>query len=214
MAYLKQCGQTYAAPRCNSHGMYCCKGPTGATGPAGEAGATGPTGSTGGTGADGYTPIITVSGTLTGTPGTQAAVDETVTPEGASLQFTIPAGQTGPTGTAGAPGPTGPTGVTGLAGPTGATGTPGPVGPTGPGGVMGPTGATGPIPTFIAVTETGDPGTAANVNVLQVRDTVDLLFTIPQGPTGPSGEAGEAGPTGAQAMYILGHHSLSGEHAR
>ena len=97
------------------------RGATGARGPQGIPGATGPQGpqgiqglrgATGATGATGRTPTVTVAGTITGEPGTPAAVYENVTPSGVELLFTIPAGATGPTG---------PTGATGAAGTAGAT---------------------------------------------------------------------------------------------
>ncbi|MCC8123569.1 MAG: hypothetical protein LIO58_08505 [Oscillospiraceae bacterium] len=59
-----------------------------------------PTGPTGATGAAGTAATITVSGTSTGLPGSLASVQETVTPTGASLFFSIPAGPTGPVGSA------------------------------------------------------------------------------------------------------------------
>ena len=108
------------------------RGATGARGPQGIPGATGPQGpqgiqglrgATGATGATGRTPTVTVAGTITGEPGTPAAVYENVTPSGVELLFTIPAGATGPTGPTGATGAAGATGATGATGPTGATGT-------------------------------------------------------------------------------------------
>ena len=108
------------------------RGATGARGPQGIPGATGPQGpqgiqglrgATGATGATGRTPTVTVAGTITGEPGTPAAVYENVTPSGVELLFTIPAGATGPTGPTGATGAAGTAGATGPTGPTGATGT-------------------------------------------------------------------------------------------
>lgn len=113
-------------------------GPTGLTGSTGPTGPTGPTGVTGPIGPTGAVPAITVAGTVTGNPGTQASVDETFSGNGASLLFTIPAGATGPAGTTGATGPQG------LQGPAGVTGAAGPIGPQGPTGPAGPTGAVGP----------------------------------------------------------------------
>lgn len=165
------------------------RGATGARGPQGIPGATGPQGpqgiqglrgATGATGATGRTPTVTVAGTITGEPGTPAAVYENVTPSGVELLFTIPAGVTGPTGptgaagTAGVTGPTGPTGATGAAGTAGATG---PTGPTGATGAAGTAGATGPTGATGATGATGPTGAA--------------------GPTGATGAAGATGATGA-----------------
>jgi phage gp45-like len=103
-------------------------GPAGATGPAGpqgdtgETGATGPqgpignTGATGATGPAGAAATIAVGTTITGTPGSSAAVTNTGTSAAAVFNFTIPAGLTGATG------PQGPTGATGPQGPPGTSG--------------------------------------------------------------------------------------------
>ena len=165
--YGNTCGTGY----CQSCGNYCCtgcpgpRGPQGLQGPIGPmgpmgpmgprgfqgatgvAGVTGATGATGITGAAGASPVISVAGTRTGAPGTEASVDETFTSTGAQLLFTIPAGVTG---AAGADGTTGPTGADGAMGPTG---------PTGADGVTGPTGARGT--SITAITLTLDTGTGA-----------------------------------------------------
>ena len=166
------------------------RGATGARGPQGIPGATGPQGpqgiqglrgATGATGATGRTPTVTVAGTITGEPGTPAAVYENVTPSGVELLFTIPAGATGPTG---------PTGATGAAGTAGATG---PTGPTGATGATGPTGATGTSVTansMNATNSTGDTitvilgGTAVPLPDFQVLDgftttAQNTTFTVP-----------------------------------
>ncbi|MBP3635893.1 MAG: hypothetical protein J6J17_05550 [Bacilli bacterium] len=65
----------------------CCRpcfGPTGPTGPTGPSG--GPAG------------VITVGNTITGEPGTQAAVIESLVDNNNVLNFVIPQGPTGPTG--------------------------------------------------------------------------------------------------------------------
>ena len=166
------------------------RGATGARGPQGIPGATGPQGpqgiqglrgATGATGATGRTPTVTVAGTITGEPGTPAAVYENVTPSGVELLFTIPAGATGPTG---------PTGATGAAGTAGATG---PTGATGATGATGPTGATGTSVTansMNATNSTGDTitvilgGTAVPLPDFQVLDgftttAQNTTFTVP-----------------------------------
>ena len=205
------CGKPWYACCCNRSPAYCCTGATGPRGPmgpmgpagptgpvgatgatgstgsAGLRGATGPTGPAGATGATGITPTITVAGTVTGNPGTQARVDETVTPNGAQLFFTIPAGATGPTGPAG--GPTGATGATGPTGPTGAAGTVGATGPTGPTGAAGTVGATGPTgPTGAAGTvgatgPTGPTGTTATVNSMNATNDTGATITVILGGT-------------------------------
>lgn len=178
-----------------ANGVMGPTGPTGATGATGvsvtgatgSTGATGPTGATGVTGSAGTTPIITVAGTVTGDPGTQAAVDETFTPNGAQLLFTIPAGPTGPTGPTGVTGPTGSTGATGAS-ITGATGPTGPTGPTGVTGPTGPTGATG-------VSVTGATGPTGPTGVTGVTGVT--------GPTGPMGATGATGIAGSSAIIPL-----------
>jgi microcystin-dependent protein len=118
--------------------------------PRGDTGATGATGSTGATGPAGSAATVAVGTTTTGAAGTNASVSNSGTSSAATLDFTIPRGDTGATGATGATGPAGPTGPTGAtgatgpAGPKGDTGDTGPTGPTGPTGATGATGATGP----------------------------------------------------------------------
>ncbi len=72
------------------------------------------------------------------------------------LDFTIPAGATGPTG---------PQGIAGTDGATGATG------PTGPQGIAGTDGATGPAPTLeIGTVTTGAPGSNASVTITPISN--------------------------------------------
>ena len=183
------------------------RGATGARGPQGIPGATGPQGpqgiqglrgATGATGATGRTPTVTVAGTITGEPGTPAAVYENVTPSGVELLFTIPAGATGPTGptgatgaagTAGATGPTGPTGATGAAGtagatgPTGATGATGATGPTGAAGPTGATGAAGATGATGATGPTGATGTSVTANSMNATNSTGDTITVILGGT-------------------------------
>lgn len=63
--------------------------------------------------------IIEVNSTTTGDPGTEAIVRNSGTNQEVKLDFTIPAGITGPIGPKGDIGPTGPTGPIGPIGPTG-----------------------------------------------------------------------------------------------
>lgn len=125
----------------------------------------------GGGGGGGGTVTVNVGSTTTGQPGTNAIVTNTGTPQAVVLAFTIPRGDVGPTGAAGATGPQGPTGATG---PQGATGATGPQGPQGLKGDTGDTGATGPQG------PTGPTG--------------------PQGPTGATGPQGATGPAGPNTV--------------
>ena len=123
---------------------------------------------------------VAIGQTITGQPGTAAAVHNSGTPCRPVLNFTIPQGGTGPEGPAGPQGPVGPEGPQGAAGadgaqgiqgPMGPQGSQGPAGPTGPMGLTGPIGATGP--------------------------------TGPMGLTGPAGATGPAGPTGPMGLPVL-----------
>lgn len=113
---------------------------------------------------------ISIGQTVTGQPGTVAAVYNSGTPYRPVLNFTIPQGGTGPAGPAGVQGPAGPEGPQGAPGAAGSQGIQGPMGPQGIQGPAGPTGAEGPQ---------GPVGA-----------------TGPTGPTGPEGPAGAAGPIG------------------
>jgi hypothetical protein len=86
----------------------------------------------------GVATTVTVGTTTTGAPGTQASVINSGSNTAAVLNFTIPQGVTGATGS------TGPSGATGSRGPIGLTGAAGPQGPTGLTGSTGPQGLTGP----------------------------------------------------------------------
>lgn len=132
-------------------------------------------GSLPGTSGSGTTATISAGTTTTGEPGTSASVTNVGTSTDAIFDFTIPRGNTGPTG---ATGPAGPTGAAGATGPTGPTG---PAGETGPQGPVGPTGATGPTGPQGEQGLQGETGPAG-----------------PQGNTGPAGPTGETGPQGPQ----------------
>ena len=129
------CGGAFAEP------AYCCKyfrgatgpmGPQGIIGPAGPAGAQGPQGEPGMQGIQGLPGMpgdcahIEVLRTITGEPGSNAAVLNSGTQDcECALTFVIPAGMpgcAGPAGPCGAGGPCGPCGHQGATGPTGATG--------------------------------------------------------------------------------------------
>lgn len=121
---------------------------------------------------------VAIGQTITGQPGTAAAVHNSGTPCRPVLNFTIPQGGTGPEGPAGPQGPVGPEGPQGAAGADGAQGIQGPMGPQGsqgPAGPTGPMGLTGPIGATGPMGLTGPAGA-----------------TGPAGPTGPMGPAGSA----------------------
>ena len=131
---------------------------------------------------------VAIGQTITGQPGTAAAVHNSGTSCRPVLNFTIPQGGTGPEGPAGPQGPVGPEGPQGAAGadgaqgiqgPMGPQGSQGPAGPTGPMGLTGPIGATGP---------TGPMG-----------------LTGPAGATGPAGPTGPMGPAGSAPAAELLH---------
>ena len=134
---------------------------------------------------------VAIGQTITGQPGTAAAVHNSGTPCRPVLNFTIPQGGTGPEGPAGPQGPVGPEGPQGAAGadgaqgiqgPMGPQGSQGPAGPTGPMGLTGPIGATGP---------TGPMGLTGPAG-----PTGPMGLTGPAGPTGPTGATGPTGPMG------------------
>lgn len=131
---------------------------------------------------------VAIGQTITGQPGTAAAVYNSGTLCRPVLNFTIPQGGTGPEGPAGPQGPVGPEGPQGAAGadgaqgiqgPMGPQGSQGPAGPTGPMGLTGPIGATGP---------TGPMG-----------------LTGPAGATGPTGPMGPAGSAPAAELLHSVH---------
>lgn len=134
----------------------CCVPPT-PTGITGPTGPTGPQGDIGPTGPQGIAATVTVGTTTTGEAGTDALVTNSGTLEDAILDFTIPAGITGPTGPQGDIGPTGPAGED----------------------------AVDPTITIGTVT-TGAPGTDAEATITGTAPNFVLNLTIPQGPTGPA----------------------------
>ena len=169
---------------------------------AGATGATGPANTT-----------VSVGTTMTGAPGTTAAVVGVTGPGTLALNFTIPQGITGPTGPAGA---TGSQGLQGPAGPTGATGATGAQGATGAGGMTvypspfawtsgsavsstfgavlgsnGPTGATGTGAVYVSVSTScvNTTGAVAQCDVYTVpaNGTLDTMnFTF--GANVPTGD--------------------------
>lgn len=123
---------------------------------------------------------VAIGQTITGQPGTAAAVHNSGTPCRPVLNFTIPQGGTGPEGPAGPQGPVGPEGPQGAAGadgaqgiqgPMGPQGSQGPAGPTGPMGLTGPAGATGP---------TGPMGPAGSAPAAELLHSVHVPAQEPE----------------------------------
>ena len=99
------------------------QGEQGIQGPTGPQGETGATGATGPQGDPGVAATITVGGTTTGEPGTDAEVVNIGSTNAAVLEFTMPRGEHGIQGPKGDIGPIGPQGIEGPQGPKGDTGT-------------------------------------------------------------------------------------------
>ena len=140
---------------------------------------------------------VAIGQTITGQPGTAAAVHNSGTPCRPVLNFTIPQGGTGPEGPAGPQGPVGPEGPQGAAGADGAQGIQGPAGPTGPMGLTGPIGATGPTGPMGLTGPAGATGPAG--------PTGPMGLTGPAGATGPAGPTGPMGPAGSAPAAELLH---------
>ena len=184
------CAAAFAEP------TYCCKYFRGATGPMGPQGSAGPAGAQGATGdagpqgqpgpqgmqgVPGESASIEILRTITGEPGSNAAVLNSSTKSyDAALTFVIPAGLPG------ACGPTGAKGGCGCTGPTGATGATGAAGPAGPRGAEGPA---GPQSTSIQG-QRGATGATGTQGIPGMRGAT--------GPTGMTGSPGVRGATGAQ----------------
>ena len=150
---------------------------------------------------------VAIGQTITGQPGTAAAVHNSGTPCRPVLNFTIPQGGTGPEGPAGPQGPVGPEGPQGAAGadgaqgiqgPMGPQGSQGPAGPTGPMGLTGPIGATGPTGPMGLTGPAGATGPAGPTGPTGATGpTGPMGLTGPIGATGPTGPMGLTGPAGA-----------------
>jgi hypothetical protein len=205
-------GNPYVEP------AYCCKyfrgatgptGPTGATGPAGVAGAAGSRGVTGATGTQGIQGLPGTAATsdilrtITGEPGSAAAVLNSGTESNAALTFVIPAGLQGPQGLAGEPGTQGLRGLPGEKGDKGDPGDKGDRGEPGEAAVIN-----------VLRTETGAPGSQAEVFNHGTRAFAELTFVIPAGATGAQGlqgVPGVRGATGAQGLQgIPGAQGIPG----
>lgn len=154
------------------------KGDTGAQGP------QGPKGDQGEPGAPGASASVTVGSTTTLSPGADATVTNSGDTRNAILNFGIPTGAQGPQGIQGPKGDTGPMGQTGAKGDTGAAAT-----------------------VQVGNTNTGAPGTNAQVTNAGNEHFAVFNFTIPRGDKGEKGatgaqgakgDTGEQGPQGIQ----------------
>ena len=157
---------------------------------------------------------ITVGSTSTGAPGTSASVTNTGSASAAVLDFVIPKGDKGDTGDTGATGSPG-AAATVTVGTT-TTGNPGtnasvtnsgtssaavlnftiPRGAKGEQGIQGPAGDPGTpgsaATIAVGTTQTGNPGTSANVVNSGTSSAAVLDFTIPRGAKGDPGDPGSA----------------------
>lgn len=143
------------------------KGDSGAQGPQGPKGDTGPQG------APGASASVTVGSTTTLSPGADATVTNSGDTRNAILNFGIP---------------------TGAKGPKGDTGSKGDTGPMGPKGAKGDTGAAATVQ--VGNTNTGAPGTNAQVTNAGNEHFAVFNFTIPRGDKGETGSTGAQGPKG------------------
>jgi hypothetical protein len=145
-------------------------------GPKGDTGAQGPQGPKGDTGAQGpagASASVTVGSTTTLSPGADATVTNSGDTRNAILNFGIPTGAQGPQGIQGPKGDTGPMGQTGAKGDTGAAAT-----------------------VQVGNTNTGAPGTNAQVTNAGNEHFAVFNFTIPRGDKGETGATGAQGPKG------------------
>ena len=162
-------------------------------GPKGDTGAQGPQGPKGDTGAQGpagASASVTVGSTTTLSPGADATVTNSGDTRNAILNFGIP---------------------TGARGPKGDTGSKGDTGPMGPKGPKGDTGAAATVQ--VGNTNTGAPGTNAQVTNAGNEHFAVFNFTIPRGDKGEKGatgaqgakgDKGDKGDTGAAATVTVG----------
>ena len=146
----------------------------GPKGDKGDTGAQGPKGDTGPQGPAGLSSSVTVGSTTTLSPGADATVTNSGDTRNAILNFGIPTGAQGPQGIQGPKGDTGPMGEKGAKGDTGAAAT-----------------------VQVGNTNTGAPGTNAQVTNAGNEHFAVLNFTIPRGDKGATGATGPQGPTGA-----------------
>ena len=139
----------------------------GPQGPAGADGAQGPQGEGSAT--------VAIGTVTTGNAGTNASVTNVGSTTAATLNFTIPRGDTGSTGSQGIQGPAGNDGSDGAA-----------------------------ATIAVGSTTTGDAGTNASVTNSGTSSAATFNFTIPKGDTGATGAAGSDGSDGAAATIAVG----------
>lgn len=204
-------GDAFTYSDFTSEQLAALKGPKGDKGDAGGKGDTG---------VPGKAATIQVGEVTTGAAGTPASVSNVGTDEAAIFDFTIPRGDKGADGAAGADGITphignngnwylGETdtgkpsrGEAGLQGSVGPVGPQGPTGATGPKGETGATGATGPK---------GDKGDAFTYADFTAEQLAALKGeTGPAGPAGPKGDTGAAGADGKSAYQFAQEGGYTG----
>ena len=190
----------------------------GPQGPAGEAGAQGPQGEGSAT--------VAIGTVTTGNAGTNASVTNVGSTTAATLNFTIPRGDTGATGSTGSQGPAGNDGSDGAAATiavgsttTGNAGTNAsvtnsgtssaatfnftiPRGDTGATGAAGSDGAAATI--AVGTVTTGAAGSSATVTNSGTSNAATFNFSIPKGDTGAQGPAGQDGQDGADGAISDG----------
>lgn len=149
----------------------------GPKGDKGDTGERGPQGATGPQGPAGLSASVRVGSTTTLNPGADATVTNSGDSHNAVLDFGIPTGAQGPKGDTGSQGPRGPQGFQGPKGDTGAAAT-----------------------VQVGNTNTGAPGTNAQVTNVGTQYNAKLNFTIPRGDKGETGSQGPQGPKGADGV--------------
>ena len=180
----------------------------------------GDTGATGSTGSPGSAATIAVGTTTTGAAGTNAAVTNSGSSSAATFDFTIPRGDTGATGTAGATGSAATIAAgtaTGLA--AGAAPTVTNSGSSSaatfdfgiPAGATGATGSPGAAATIaVGTVTTGAAGSSATVTNVGSSSAATFDFSIPQGAAG-TGSGDVAGPASSTDNAIARFDATTGK---
>lgn len=158
----------------------------GPKGDKGDTGERGPQGATGPQGPAGLSASVRVGSTTTLNPGADATVTNSGDSHNVVLDFGIPTGAQGPKGDTGIQGPRGPQGFQGPKGDTGAAAT-----------------------VQVGNTNTGAPGTNAQVTNVGTQYNAKLNFTIPRGDKGETGSQGPQGPKGADGKDGVDGYSPS-----
>lgn len=162
----------------------------------------GDTGATGAKGDTGNAATVAVGTVTTGAAGSSATITNSGDSHNATLNFTIPRGDTGATGATGATGTAATIAVGAVT--TGSPGGSASVTNSGtssaavldftiPTGQTGPTGAPGAAATVaVGTVSTGAPGSSATVNNSGSSSAAILNFSIPRGDVGATGATGSA----------------------